>query len=549
MYIDISTQVRGSKTYSRALLRESYREGGKVKHRTIANISQCSKEEIEAIKFALKHKGSLTNIEPVKKAVKTSIQLNQGKSAGAVIVLLDLARQVGLIGALGTDRQGSLALWQVMARVIDQGSRLSATRLARTHSVSEFMGISFDEDDLYANLDWLCENQTQIEDRLYQHEKVTDGLFLYDVTSSYLEGEENELAAFGYNRDRKQGKRQVVVGLLCNSRGQPLSIEVFEGNTQDPKTMASQVKKAANRFGGGEVTFVGDRGMIKGKEIEELGEEGFHYITAITKPSIDRMLADGKLQMDLFDNDLAEVEDAGIRYILRRNPLRQQEMSKSRQERRTQLQEALKKGNEYLSDHPRAKVAVTLKRLEELANKLGLSSWVEIKTAERMLTLHEDMQVLEHKERLDGCYVLKTDLPAPCASKEVIHSRYKDLAKVERAFRTSKTSHLEMRPIYVRLATRTRGHALVVMLAYRLVQELQQRWGSLDITVEEGITLLAQLCLIEIDVPDQPTVIQIPKPKEDQQQLIDLAKVKLPSTIPMPKGNVSTKKRLGTERK
>ena len=475
--------------------------------------------------------------------------MTQGKSAGAVIVLLDLARRIGLIDALGFGRQASLALWQVMARVIDQGSRLSATRLARTHAVAEFMGLSFDEDDLYANLDWLCEHQEQIEDRLFKLQKSDEGLFLYDVTSSYLEGEDNELAAFGYNRDRKSGKRQVVVGLLCNGQGQPLSIEVFEGNTQDPKTLLSQVKKVAGRFGGGEVTFVGDRGMIKGHQIETLGEEGFHYITAVTKPTIERLLAEGTLQMGLFDNDLAEIEDAGIRYVLRRNPQRQKEMSEARRDRQARFQTVLDKGNAYLADHPRAMVSVTLRKIEDLSKRLGLASWLEIKVAERVLSAHENPEVLEHKTRLDGCYVLKTDLPTQCASKELIHSRYKDLAQVEWAFRTAKTTHLEMRPIYVRLASRTRGHALVVMLAYRLVQELRQCWNSLDMTVEEGITLLSQLCLIHIAVTGQPSVVQLPKPAKDVEQLLDLAGVRLPSTIPPPKGKVSTKKHLKTERK
>lgn len=545
MYVDISVLHRGNKTYTRALLRESYREGGKVKHRTIANISKCSLAEIEAIQLALRHKDALGNLGSIKKAIK----LTQGKSAGAVIVLLDLARRIGLIDALGVGRQASLALWQVMARVIDQGSRLSATRLARTHAVAEFMGLSFDEDDLYANLDWLCEHQEQIEDRLFKLQKSDEGLFLYDVTSSYLEGEDNELAAFGYNRDRKSGKRQVVVGLLCNGQGQPLSIEVFEGNTQDPKTLLSQVKKVADRFGGGEVTFVGDRGMIKGHQIETLGEEGFHYITAVTKPTIERLLAEGTLQMGLFDNDLAEIEDAGLRYVLRRNPQRQQEMSEARRDRQARFQTVLDKGNAYLADHPRAKVSVTLRKIEDLSKRLGLASWLEIKVAERVLSAHENPEVLEHKTRLDGCYVLKTDLPTQCASKELIHSRYKDLAQVEWAFRTAKTTHLEMRPIYVRLASRTRGHALVVMLAYRLVQELRQRWNSLDMTVEEGITLLSQLCLIHIAVTGQPSVVQLPKPAKDVEQLLDLAGVRLPSTIPPPKGKVSTKKHLQTERK
>ena len=313
MYVDASTVRRGNKTYTRYLLRESFREAGKVKHRTIANLSQCSACEIEAIRLALTHKHTLAELGSVQEAV----QLRQGPSVGAVALLYGLAQQIGLTQALGPGREASLALWQVIARVIDQGSRLSAVRLARHHCAQELLGLArFDEDDLYANLDWLCENQHHIEARLFAQHSGQDpgGLFLYDVTSSYLEGEHNELAAFGYNRDGKRGKRQIVIGLLCDEQGTPLCIEVFEGNTQDPKTFVPQVKKVAARFGAQEVTFVGDRGMIKSAQIEALGERGFHYITAITKPQIERLLKQGTFQIGLFDDALAEVqEDSGVR--------------------------------------------------------------------------------------------------------------------------------------------------------------------------------------------------------------------------------------------
>jgi hypothetical protein len=274
MYVDASTVRRGNKTYTRYLLRESFREAGKVKHRTIANLSQCSACEIEAIRLALTHKHTLADLGSVQEAV----QLRQGASVGAVALLYGLAQQIGLTQALGPGREASLALWQVIARVIDQGSRLSAVRLARHHCAQELLGLArFDEDDLYANLDWLCENQPGIEQRLFAQHCGQDhgGLFLYDVTSSYLEGEHNELAAFGYNRDGKRGKRQIVIGLLCDGQGRPLCIAVFEANTQDPKTFVPQVKKVAARFGAQEVTFVGDRGMIKSAQIEAWVSAGF----------------------------------------------------------------------------------------------------------------------------------------------------------------------------------------------------------------------------------------------------------------------------------
>jgi transposase len=472
---------------------------------------------------------------------------------GAVALLYALAQQIGLTQALGPGREASLALWQVIARVIDQGSRLSAVRLARHHCAQELLGLArFDEDDLYANLDWLCEHQQGIEQRLFdqQPREGNAGLFLYDVTSSYLEGEHNELAAFGYNRDGKRGKRQIVIGLLCDEQGRPLCIEVFEGNTQDPKTFVPQVKKVAARFGAQDVTFVGDRGMIKSAQIAALGEHGAHYITAITKAQIERLLKQGTFQIGLFDDALVEVQEhGGVRYVLRRNGQRAQEMADTRQDKYRVLAQAVERQNAYLAEHPRAKPEVALRKLQAHALKLDVGSWLSVEQQERILSLVQDSEALADASRLDGCYVLKTDLPASRASKEIVHQRYKDLAQVEWAFRCAKTAHLEMRPIYVRRATRTRGHALVVMLAYRLVQELAQRWSHLDLTVQEGIDMLAGLCLIEVRVNAQVPFNEIPQPSEDIQALLDAARVSLPSALPGKKRSVSTKAKLQNRRK
>ena len=204
MYVDTSHLTRGGKTYTRHLLRESYRAHGKVLHRTIANVSHCSAAEIEAIRLALRHKEALEHLGTIRDA----ITLKQGLSVGAVWTVYQVARRLGIEKALGTTREGKLALWQVIARVIDQGSRLSAVRLAMSHAACDVLGLgSFDEDALYANLDWLATKQAAVEDQLFaQHTKTKSvSLFLYDVTSSYLEGMHNELAAFGYNRDGKKG--------------------------------------------------------------------------------------------------------------------------------------------------------------------------------------------------------------------------------------------------------------------------------------------------------------------------------------------------------
>jgi transposase len=411
----------------------------------------------------------------------------------------------------------------------------------------------FNEDDLYDNLDWLTDNQKQIEDSLFSKrkgKKKDQQLFLYDVTSSYLEGTRNELSAFGYSRDKKTGKRQIVIGLLCDEQGIPLSIEVFTGNTKDPKTIGSQVNKVVKRFGGGQVTFVGDRGMIKSEQIDDLHKEGFHYITAITKPQVKKLLKTGVIQMALFDEQLAEVEtEGGIRYILRRNPLRRLEVRQTRQEKLTVVQETVDEQNQYLREHRRARVEVALAKGQEKIDRLKLTGWLSVTATDRVVCLSEDTAALAEEEKLDGCYVLKTDVSKDVASKETIHSRYKDLALVERAFRSLKTVNLEVRPVHVRTASHTRGHVFVVMLSYLVMAELERCWHNLELTASEGIKQLDTICATRLLVKGRKRCNQIPRPRPFLQQLLNAAQVTLPEVLPSKAVHVTTKKKLIPRRK
>ena len=371
-----------------------------------------------------------------------------------------------------------------MARVIDQGSRLSAVRLAMSHAACDVLGVgTFDEDALYENLYWLAGAQAAVENRLFAQRTKTKpvSLFLSEVTSRYLEGTHNELAAFGSNRDGKKGKMQIVIGLLCDEDGHPVSIQVFPGNTQDPHTLAAQVAKLKERFGVQEITFVGDRGMIKSQHIEDLAKQGFHDITAITKPQIDKLLRTGTVQMELFEQELAEVlADEGVRYVLRRHPVRAQEVRENRQAKLATLQALVAKHNHSLTEHPRADAQGALQKLVARATTLRLSDWVELTLEERAVTLTVNASAQQEAAKLDGCSVLKTDLTPQQAKKELVHDRYKDLASVEHAFRTCKTAHLEVRPIFLRLEARTRAHAFVVMLAYQINRYLASCWNAFD---------------------------------------------------------------------
>src|SRR5499427_1032222 len=549
MYIDTSHITRGGKTYTRHLLRESYRAHGKVLHRTIANVSQCSAAEIEALRLALRHKEALEHLGTIQDA----ITLKQGLSVGAVWTVYHVARRLGIEKALGTTRDGKLALWQVIARVIDQGSRLSAVRLAMSHAACDVLGLGpFDADALYDNLDWLAARQATVEDQLFAQPTKTKSvsLFLYDVTSSDVEGTHNELAAFGSNRDGKKGKLQIVVGLLCDEDGHPVSIEVFPGNTHDPHTVASQVAKLKERFGVQAITFVGDRGMIKSQQIDDLAQQGFHYITAITKPQIEKLLRTGTFQMALFEQELAEVlADEGVRYVLRRNPMRAQEMRDTRHAKLATLQAQVATQNHYLTDHPRADAQGALQKLVARAEKLRIADWVELTVAERVLTLTIKEDAQTEAAKLDGCYVLKTDLTPAQAPKELVHDRYKELASVEQAFRSCKTVHLEVRPIFLRLEARTRAHALVVMLAYQIIQYLTACWSTLDVTVAEGLHALTTLCLVEVAPHNAPSYHCIPTPRDALARLLHSADITLPKAFALSGVRVSTKKKMQSERR
>ncbi len=507
--------------------------------RTLANITRWPPARIEALRQLLR--GHFDEHMPEQ------TPLRQGKAIGALFVLRALSSRLGIEKALGKREEGKRALFLVMARELIQGSRLASVRWAGEQAVEEVLGLEpFDEDDLYQTLDWLCAHQERIENRLFRYRYGSNEipqLFLYDVTSSYLEGEQNELADWGYNLERKKGKKQVVIGLLTDPRGDPVAVEVFRGNTQDVSTFASQVRKLAGRFGIREVTLVGDRGMIKTAGVKELAQHGFHYITAITKPQIETLLQAGVIQMGLFDQEVVEVEMEGVRYVLRRNPLRAQEMARSRADKLRKLKERAARLSEKLALRPRCKVATALKELYDLAERLKVSQWVRVEAQGRGVVVRGDEVALEQVSRLDGCYVIKTDLKREMASTQVVHDRYKDLAQVEQAFRTMKTSLLEIRPIYVRKEKRTRGHVLVTMLAYLLTREVERllkaHFGTTEDdpyapTKRDAFRSLDRLCIQEQEISGVK-VRRVPLPDEHQAEFLKAFDVSLPQWLVTPR--------------
>jgi len=478
MFIQVIKKQTSKKTYKSVVLMENYRENGKVKHRIISNLTHCPEKIIEQLDSLIKGK-SITRIEDLK--------TKQGKSCGGLIVANEIAKKLGIVKALGHGKNMQKALLLTFGRIFTQKSRLHIYQSwADNHAIEEVLQIKdLKLKDLYDNLDWLAENQEAIEKKLFKYRNknnLAKRVFLYDVTSSYLEGKYNELGDYGYNRDNKKGKKQIVIGLLCDEDGYPISIEVFKGNTNDTKTVINQLEKLKKNFGTSEVIFVGDKGMISSTQIKDIQTETYRwdYITSISKPQIENLLRKNIFQLELFDNELVEVEYENIRYILRKNPVRAEEMAQNRESKINKIIQKINNKNLYLQEHPKAKPEVAQKYIQSEISKYKLVGILSCKREERILSSEIDQEQLNERSRLDGCYVIKTEVKD--FSKESIHARYKDLALVESAFRTIKTTVEEIRPIHVRKEKRTRGHVFICMLAYMIMKYIQDAFKEITIT-------------------------------------------------------------------
>lgn len=468
-----------NKTYTTVYLTESYRENGKVKHRHISNLSKWPDEMINSLEKILKGE-KITTVN--------DLQLSQGKSFGAIKVITEIAKRLGIKQSLGNSEQGKLALFQIAGRIITQGSRnYMANEWANLQAVKDIFDTpKFNHNDLYKNLIWLSKNQDKIEQKIFSHrnknEQVKE-IFLYDVTSSYLEGNKNELAEYGYNRDKKRGKKQIVIGLLTDKKGYPISVEVFRGNTGDTKTVSSQLKKLKENFGVERVVFVGDKGMVKSSQIDEIESDKYkwNYLTTITKQQIRTLISEKVIQLDLFSEEIIEVKtEDNIRYILRRNPYRAETLKQNRQSRIDSVISFISEQNTYLKEHKKAKLDVAVRKVNKKISKLKLNKIIELSEKDRVIIATVNTEAQIKAEELDGCYVVKTNVPSDDLDAQTAHDRYKDLADVESAFRTMKTSLEEIRPIYVRKTENTRGHVFVVMLAYMIIKYITDALSELN---------------------------------------------------------------------
>ena len=516
MYITRPTKKQGNKSYSYPLLVESYRDHGVVKRRILQNLSRWKPEDVDNLESALKASREGKQIIGVSEENVTS---KTDKAVGGIYAAKRLMDRLKVTSALGDGEQARLVMLMTAARLIHPSSKLANVRWAEHQDVEGVLGMdssSLSEDKLYSALDWLESNQFKIERSMFKKRHSCGelpSLFLYDVTSSYLEGEKNEFADWGYNRVKKKGKNQIVIGLLCDSEGEPVAVRVFEGNCSDPATVPEQIRTVVSEFGAKSVTFVGDKGMLKAPQIKALHENGFHYITSLAKSSIRKLLSEGVLQISLFDEKIVEVEAEGVRYILRCNPQRRADVRKNRNERICKVSDFIVVQNKYLALSSRRSIDVSLRKTRELIAKYKLSKILFARVSEVGIRLETNKDALSEAELLDGCYVIKTDLAKEDLNAEKIHDRYKDLSVVEYAFRTIK-SELEIRPVNHRLAGRTRAHVFLCMLAYRVQREFERMTAGIDGTLADKWYALNHLMSVFIRVDDftirkcaEPTMI------------------------------------------
>jgi transposase len=465
-----------------------------------------------------------------------------GPVFGLLYALARVAEELGISAALGKTRLGKLALFLVLVRLAHQGSRLSAVRWAEDHAVAEALGLSrFDEDDLYAALDDLCARQEKVEQILYQRYLRRRGappaLFLYDVTSSYLEGEHNALGEYGYNRDGKRGKLQIVIGLLADSEGEPLAVRVFAGNTADPVTVADQIKLVKEQFGVEELVFVGDRGMVKSKGKQMLKDADLRYITALTDPQIRRLLADGTLQLGLFHEKVCEVEADGVRYLLRKNESEAAREKHRLEDKLAKLAGRIERRNQQVETSLRCQPEAGSRQLQAWIVRYKMTGLVELRLEDRVLTLVKNEAAIERALELAGCYVVVSDVSKDRMSGQEVHDSYVGLQKVERDFRAMKTGLLEIRPVFVRKESRTRGHVLACMLALKVSREMERRlqaaFGTTDsdphtVTLSDALASLSRLCLLHYPIDAETTVTRLPRPDTRQKEILTALGVALP---------------------
>ncbi len=480
MYIE---RVPNRNSPPAVLLRESYRLDGKVKKRTLANLSRLPEHLVEGFRTLLKGGVALPSLD-------AAFEILRAKPHGHVAAVLGTLKRLGLERLLdrAPSKQRALVVAMIAARILEPRSKLATARgLASetaTHTLAEELGVEeASADDLYEAMDWLIQRQPKIERGLARRHLEEGSLVLCDLTSVYLEGSKCKLARHGYSRDKKRGKLQIVFALLCNRDGCPVAVEVFEGNTADPAALNSQVQKLRDRFSLDRVVVVGDRGLITNARIEEdLDPAGLAWISALRAPAIRTLAEQGWLQLSLFDQrDLAEISAPELypdeRLIVCRNPLLAAERRRKRLElldRTDELLEAVQKATKRKNRPLRGSKEIAV-RADRALRKYKVGKHYDIEIEDDGFSFSRNQQRIDDEAALDGLYVIRTNVPQDDLTAEDAVRSYKSLSRVERAFRSLKSVDLKVRPVHHRLDGRVRAHVLLCTLAYYVEWHMRRR--------------------------------------------------------------------------
>lgn len=482
MHIDVVPNRKSRPAY---LLRETFREGNKVRKRTIANLSSLSDEQIQGIRAALQGQ----RLYPLE----TLFNVVGSKAMGhveAVRVAMSKLRLASLLESRpSAERDRVLAM--LAARVLSPRTKLATTRWWHTTTVAEDFGVTdATEADLYAAMDWLLERQDAIQKKLAKRHLGPDSLVLYDLSSSYFEGTTCPLARLGYSRDGKKGTLQVNYGVLTDRRGCPVAVSVYEGNTSDPQTLMPEIERLQRDFEIDQFVLVGDRGMISQKAINALSQrDGIGWITALKSTSIRALVGEGHVQLDLFDErdlfELSHPDYPGERLVACRNP--------ALAELRSHKRESLLKATEQLLDKVRQSVAKgRLKGQDKIGLQVGkainrykVAKHFDLKISDDAFTFKRRTESIAIEAQLDGLYIIRTSVPENRMDAAECVRQYKSLAQVERAFRTLKSVDLRIRPIHHRLENRVRAHILLCVLAYYIEWHMREAWRELMFADED----------------------------------------------------------------
>ena len=562
MHID-AVPNRGSRPAY--LLRESYRDGHRVRKRTLANLSSLSDAQIAALRTVLRG-------DPVH-PVDTRFEVIDSKRHGDVEAVRMAMRRVGfeVLIASRPSRERDVVCAMVAARVLAPHTKLATTRWWHTTTLADAFKVQdADENELYAAMDWLLARQSTIEKKLAARHLQTGALVLYDLSSSYFEGTTCPLAKIGYNRDGKQNKLQVNYGLVTSARGCPVAVSVFDGNTADSTTFVPQVMRLRNAFGINTLVVVGDRGMISQKAISALQDvEGVGWITALKSAQIRALVDGGNVQLGLFDQrnlvEFTHPDFPGERLVACRNP----QLGELRAQKRCALLDATRLELEKVASmvargRLRGRDAIGV-RVGRVVNKYKVAKHFDLDIEDTRFAFQIREDEVAREAALDGIYVLRTPIPAlQMAAADVVRS-YKSLSTVERAFRSLKTVDLKVRPIHHRLADRVRSHIFLCMLAYYVEWHMREAWRpllfadedqdaktrrdpvapakrsaeaerkalthtlsdgtpahSFRTLMEELSTIVRSVCRAPAAPEDAPTFTLVTRPKPKQQQAFDL---------------------------